>query len=310
LREYLIGTGGWAYFRVPGLDPLVAYSRMFNFVEVNSTFYSMPDFKMVERWRRVAPNDFKFSVRAHRSITHVNKLRANNEVFDNFELMKQICQILHAEVLHLQTPSSFEPSNIEAENLKQLLSTLNLGGLRLALEFRGKQSQGLSPEFSKVMQDHSLIHCVDLSKGEMPCYDADILYTRLFGMSHHNVYQPSDVELMEIDRKISGSKSEKVAMSFHFVKMYKDAARLKVYEQTGKFPMVTHSTGIASIEEVLNEEATFPATKEDLIIKEGWKLFDKTETERARVRDYLEKAPEGMYENIGQLLDKLASAKR
>jgi len=310
LREYLIGTGGWAYFQIHGVDPLVAYSRMFNFVEVNSTFYSIPDPKMVERWRRVVPNDFKFSVRAHRSITHTHKLRAVHEVFDNFELMKRICQILGAEVLHLQMPTSFEPNEVEAENLKQLLSTLNLGGLRLALEVRGMQSQGLPRKFSKVMQDHDLIHCVDLSKGEMPCYDADILYTRLFGMGHHNVYQPSDPELMEIDRKVTGSKSEKVAMSFHFVKMYKDAARLKAYKQSGKFPMVTQSTGIASIEGVLSEEAAFPATKEDLIMKQGWKLFDRTETERARVGDYLEKVPEDRYENISELVNRLVSAMR
>jgi uncharacterized protein YecE (DUF72 family) len=310
LGEYLIGTGGWAYFLVPGLNPLVAYSRMFNFVEVNSTFYSMPDPKMAERWRRVVPKSFKFSVRAHRSITHSHRLQAVHEVFDDFQLMKQICQILNAEVLHLQTPRSFEPNKVEAENLKQLLSTLNLGGLRLALELRGMQSQDLPLEFSRVMQDHNLIHCVDLSKGEKPCYDADILYTRLFGMGDHNVYQPSDADLMEIDRRVAGSKSEKIAMSFHFVKMYKDAARLKVYKQTGKFPMVTHSTGIASLEEVLSEETAFPATKEDLIAKEGWKLFDKTETERVRVRDYLEKVPEGTYQNIGELVDRLASTMR
>jgi hypothetical protein len=207
-------------------------------------------------------------------------------------------------------PASFEPNDFEAGNLKQLLSSLDLGGLRLALEVRGMQSQGLPPEFSKVMQDHDLIHCVDLSKGEMPDYDSDILYTRLFGRGHHNVYQPSDAELMEIDRKVSGSKSEKVAMSFHFVKMYKDAGRLKVYKQSGKFPMVTRSTGISSFEEVLSEEAAFPATKKDLMTKEGWKLFDRTETERARVGDYLEKVPEGRYENISELVDRLASAMR
>ena len=159
------------------------------------------------------------------------------------------------------------------------MSSLNLGDLRLALEFRGTTcAEVFRQEFSKVMQDHGLIHCVDLSKGEMPDYDSDILYTRLFGRGHHNVYQPSDAELMEIDRKVSGSKSGKVAMSFHFVKMYKDAARLKVYKQTGKFPTVTRSTGIASFEEVLSEDAAFPATKEDLIRKQGWKLFDRTET--------------------------------
>jgi hypothetical protein len=112
---------------------------------------------------------------------------------------------------------------------------------------------------------------------------------------------------VQIDRKVSGSKSKKVAMSFHFVRMYKDAARLKVYKQTGKFPMVTHSTGIPSFEEVLSEDAVFPATKEDLIIKQGWKLFDRTETERVRVNHYLEKVPEGRYENISELVDRLVS---
>jgi uncharacterized protein YecE (DUF72 family) len=221
--------------------------------------------------------------------------------------MKQTCRILGADVLHLQTPASFEASKVDGENLEQLLSSLNLDGLRLALELRGGERQGLPPGFSKVMQDHDLIHCVDLSKGEMPDYDSDILYTRLFGRGHHNVYQPSDAELVEIDRKVSGSKSGKVAMSFHFVKMYKDAARLKVYKQTSKFPMVTRSTGIASFEEVLSEDAVFPATKEDLIIKQGWKLFDRTETERARASDYLEKVPEGRYGNIGELVDSLTS---
>jgi uncharacterized protein YecE (DUF72 family) len=305
LKEYLIGAGGWAYFQVSGLDPLVAYSRMFNFVEVNSTFYSKPELKMVERWRRVVPFDFKFSVRAHKSITHKYRLRAVHEVFDAFELMKQICRILGAEVLHLQTPASFEASKVDGENFEQLLSSLDLGGLRLALELRGAHNQGLPSEFSKVMQDHDLIHCVDLSKGEMPGYHSDILYTRLFGRGHHNVYQPSDVELMEIDRRVSDSKSGKVAMSFHFVKMYKDAARLKVYKQTGKFPTVTRSTGIASLEEVLSEDVAFPATKQDLITKQGWKLFDRTDTERARVGDYLQKVPEGRYENIGELVESL-----
>jgi hypothetical protein len=37
LKEYLIGAGGWAYFQVPGVNSLAAYSKVFNFVEVNST---------------------------------------------------------------------------------------------------------------------------------------------------------------------------------------------------------------------------------------------------------------------------------
>jgi uncharacterized protein YecE (DUF72 family) len=63
LTDYLIGTGGWAYFNVPGKPSLKAYSEVFNFVEVNYTFYEYPDTLMVEQWRRTVPDDFTFSVR-------------------------------------------------------------------------------------------------------------------------------------------------------------------------------------------------------------------------------------------------------
>jgi uncharacterized protein YecE (DUF72 family) len=38
MTDYLVGTGGWAYFKVPGKQALKAYSEVFNFVEVNNTW--------------------------------------------------------------------------------------------------------------------------------------------------------------------------------------------------------------------------------------------------------------------------------
>ena len=38
MTEFLIGTGGWAYFKVPNIHPLIAYSKAFNFVEVIQHF--------------------------------------------------------------------------------------------------------------------------------------------------------------------------------------------------------------------------------------------------------------------------------
>jgi len=94
-------------------------------------------------------------------------------------------------------------------------------------------------------------------------------------------------------------------MSFHFVKMYKDAVRLKNYRQTGKFPMITRSTGISSLEEVLREDAEFPATKQQLIRMQGWKLFDKTETVRIHAEEALKELPGGTYNNIYEVMRKL-----
>ena len=264
MKEYLIGTGGWAYFKIPGLQPLVAYSRAFNFVEVNSTFYQIPPLKDVERWRKLVPSDFQFSVRAHQAITHKHKLQPSTETFETFEKMKRICNVLNADILHLQTPSTLRITHDLVANLRSLLGSISLGRLRLALEVRSAPKQNLQVALVKLMQDKDVVHCVDLSKGEVPAYESDILYTRLFGKGKHNVYEPTDQELTEIDDKATSANAEKVKMSFHFVRMYKDAARLKTYRQTGKFPSITNSTGLASLEKVLSEDANFPATKQDL----------------------------------------------
>jgi uncharacterized protein YecE (DUF72 family) len=309
LKEYLIGAGGWAYFQVPGVDSLSAYSGVFNFVEVNSTFYQIPRLSEVKRWRRMVPRDFQFSVRAHRSITQTYKFRPVQQAIKTLEKMTEICYILRADILHLQILPSFELKPPVADDLCQLLSSVDLGNLRLALEVRQGTGQALSPDLLKIMEDKNMIHCVDLSKGEEPAYESDTLYTRLFGKGQHNIYQPTDGELAEIDRKASAAKSRKVAISFHFVRMYKDAARLKMYKQTGKFPTITKSTGISSLEEVLREDAEFPATKQQLIRKQGWKLFDMTEAARVHAEEVLQKLPEGTYNNITDVINKLERIK-
>jgi uncharacterized protein YecE (DUF72 family) len=306
----LIGTGGWAYFRVPGLGSLKAYSRIFNFVEVNSTFYQIPLLNEVEKWRRNVPPDFKFSVRAHQSITHRYRLQPVEETFEAFERMKQVCSTLNAEVMHLQVPPSFELTETSITNFQSMLSSVSLRKLRLTLEIRGVRSSTLPPELLKTMQEYNIVHCTDLSRAEMPAYESDMLYTRLFGKGKHNVYQPTDEELVEIDKKASGGKPEKIVMTFHFVRMYKDAARLKTFKQTGQFPMVTRSTGLDSFEEVLSEDARFPSTKQELIRSQGWKIFDLTETKRIRVENVLEKLPEATYNDIGEVADRLERVMR
>ena len=57
MTDYLVGTGGWAYFNASQEHKSVlnAYSKVFNFVEVNYTFYEYPDIRRVERWRRTVP---------------------------------------------------------------------------------------------------------------------------------------------------------------------------------------------------------------------------------------------------------------
>jgi len=308
LTRYLIGAGGWAYFQVPGEHPLVSYSKAFKFVEVNSTFYEIPNLRLAESWRRMVPPNFEFAVRCNKALTHKYKFQQIPEAFEVLEKMTTICSTLKAEVLHLQTPPTFQPTKSNADLIRDFFSTTDLKGIRIALETRGAK-RPLNPNLIKVMQDHNMIHCVDLSKDEEPAYKSDILYSRLFGKGTHNIYQPTDEELRKIDKKTSKGDHKTVAVSFHYVRMYKDAARFKLYKQAGKFPKVTKSTGLGSLMEILGEDAKFPSSKGELISHQGWKLIDLTKDKRVHASHILQKLSEKTYNSVTDVVQTLESVK-
>ena len=302
--KYFIGAGGWAYFKVPGLDPLVAYSKAFNFVEVNSTFYEIPSLKLAASWRRKVPEGFYFSVRCHRSLTHKYKFEPVEKAYKILNYMISICKTLKADILHMQTPPSLVFDENRIRIFRDFFSSASLGDVRIALEVRQAGVKELPANLVKVMQDFNMIHCVDLSK-EKPAYKSDILYSRLFGKGKANIYQFTDEELKEIDEKASGEEHKRVILCFHGVKMYKDAARFKIYKETGKFPKVTSSVGLGSLKEVLSEDAQFPCTKRQLINSQGWKVIDLTAEKRIHAKELLEKLPEKTYFSLDEVIEAL-----
>lgn len=304
MTKFFIGAGGWAYFQVPRQDPLTAYSRAFNFVEVNSTFYKMPRLKEVESWRKRVPADFEFTVRCHRDLTHKTKLEPLDESYKILSEMMVICKILNSDILHLQTPLTLKLTDSKVQSVRNFFQSINLKGLRIAWEVRQANAQPLPANLAKLMQDFNIVHCVDLSKQDQ-AYQSDILYTRLFGKGRHNIYQFTDEELEEIDEKATRIQYRKVIVSFHGLRMYKDAARFKIYKQTGSFPQATKSAGLDSLKEVLSEDAKFPATKQELIQHQGWKLFDQTKTKRIHASQILQKLPDMTYQNIDQIIQAL-----
>jgi len=87
--------------------------------------------------------------------------------------------------------------------------------------------------------------------------------------------------------------------------MYKDAARFKIFKETGKFPTVTGATGQQSLRKVLLEDAEFPATKQQLVRSQGWKVIDLTEESRIRALSVLEKLPDKRFSDIDEVLANL-----
>jgi uncharacterized protein YecE (DUF72 family) len=51
------------------------YAGRFATVEINNTFYRMPEKETLETWRDAVPPEFVFSLKASRYITHMKKLK-------------------------------------------------------------------------------------------------------------------------------------------------------------------------------------------------------------------------------------------
>ncbi len=300
MTEYLIGTGGWAYFKAPNQPSLKAYSEHFNFVEVNYTFYQYPYIRMAQRWRRTVPKDFTFTIRCHQDLTHKIGLKPVDEAYSIFSKMIGICRVLDAPILHLMTPKSYTFDEAKISQAEDFFSSVYPKGVRLAWEIRSP----INPEIIALMQDLQILHSVDLSSEE-PAYESNTVYARMFGKGKHNIYQFTDEELREIDRKILKAEAGKALVTFHGIRMGSDALRFKGYKETGTFIPVTAYTGVDSAKAVLQEDGRFPSTKAELLEHQGWKVIDLAHDRRVHLYDVLSKIPEKTYNSVEQVTKEL-----
>jgi uncharacterized protein YecE (DUF72 family) len=89
----LIGCSGWHYRHwhgnfYPANLPVTRwfdfYAERFNTVEINNTFYRLPEAETFVSWRTRAPANFKYAIKASRFLTHMKKLKDPDEPLDLF----------------------------------------------------------------------------------------------------------------------------------------------------------------------------------------------------------------------------------
>lgn len=219
--EVLVGTGGWDYFSPAEGDRLRAYSRLFNFVEVNSTFYSMPGLGTVRSWRRRAPKGFTFSVKCNRAATHALGLRPAEETFRVLEGMLAVCGLLGSQMLVVQTPPDLKVDEEKVVEVSSILKGLNGGWVQVFWEARSLRGAESRSGVEASMLREGLVPVVDLSVDE-PVQGSEVVYSRLFS---HGALEYGDEIIELIDRRASESGAERAVLTFHGARMYSDAAR-------------------------------------------------------------------------------------
>ena len=84
----LVGTSGYSYKewkgsfypeKIPAKEMLHYYAEWLSTVEINATFYRMPQPSMLENWKEQVPPAFRFALKAPQRITHIKRLKETDE---------------------------------------------------------------------------------------------------------------------------------------------------------------------------------------------------------------------------------------
>ncbi len=281
------------------------YYETFDLVELNNTFYRYPRHSTVEGWRKKAPENFEFTVKAHQDISHNYRLRLE-DTSEAFEKMKQICKILYSRILLIQTPASFKPDLLEVA--EEFFRGIERDNLTLVWETRGPlwERADVRERLRKVLEDLDVPHVTDPFR-TMPVYVSEVAYFRLHGLGERMYYyQYTDMELRVLFEKIkpldSGGRS--VYVLFNNLSMFEDALRFKNLMERGNLPSLTGSVGIESVKAVI-ARARYPLTKSRLVSKLGWRLVELEKGVQVRLEEILKSLPSKIYKGPEDVLGEI-----
>jgi uncharacterized protein YecE (DUF72 family) len=181
-----IGTSGWHYkhwlddvFYPTGTKPAQMfefYSKHFDTVEINNSFYHLPSANTFDNWRESSPRGFLFAVKASRFITHMKKLKdpkpSSEKFFDVTDrLGKKLGPIL------FQLPPRW---TVNTERFAEFLESLP-GGHKYVFEFRDET--WFVPEVYALLRRHKAAYCIhDFADMKVPHeITANFTYIRFHG---------------------------------------------------------------------------------------------------------------------------------
>jgi uncharacterized protein YecE (DUF72 family) len=233
--EIRIGTSGWVYppwrgvFYPKGLAQkreLEHLSRQVNSVEINGSFYSLQRPSSYQKWAEQTPDDFVFSVKGGRFITHMKRLRDTDETLANFFASGPLALGPKLGPILWQLPPNFQfdpelltdffnhlpRTTTEAallaarhdERVDPAWTTTDADRpLRHALEVR--HPSFTDPRFLDLLREHEIAVVIADSAGKFPYIEdvtADFVYVRLHGAEELYVSGYTDEALDEWASKV------------------------------------------------------------------------------------------------------------
>ena len=182
-----VGCSGWQYKHWRGdfypsnlrqVRWFEHYASIFDTVEINNTFYRLPERATFAAWARRAPPGFTFAVKASRFLTHMKKLKDPEEPIDRLFSRMRPLRTHQGPVLY-QLPPGWRVDHTRFEHFLDVLPR----NVRHAIEFR--EPSWYDPAVLDLMKRRGVALCLHDMPGSATGQDvtAPFIYVRFHGAS-------------------------------------------------------------------------------------------------------------------------------
>lgn len=212
MRKWRIGCSGFSYKHwkggfypdgVPQRKWFEYYCQFFNTVELNVTFYRFPKVETLQGWYDRAPDDFVFTVKAPRLITHYKKfLNAKREMHDFYNA---VAGGLHDKLgtILFQLPPNLLYSE---DNLSRIIGSLD-PSFSNVIEFR--HESWWRKDVYQLLKENNITFC-GISYPDLPddvIKTAPVMYYRFHGVPQLYRSPYTLAQMKDISEKIKGQRS-------------------------------------------------------------------------------------------------------
>lgn len=225
-----VGTSGYSYKEwkgsfypddLPAAKMLPFYAGHFDTVEINNTFYRMPETKTMEKWAGEVPDGFTFSVKAPQRITHQKKLAgAEDDVRHLFEVASTLGPKL-GPVLFQLPPFARK----DAAKLRDFIAVLPKENL-VGFEFR--HASWFDDEIYAILRDRDAALCI-AETGESGDPDALVVPTASWGYLRLRRTEYAEGELERWATRVTSQPWERAFVFFKHEDEGKGPAFAKVF---------------------------------------------------------------------------------
>jgi len=202
-----IGTSGWMYKhwqkifypdKWPKSKWLEYYAGQFDTVELNASFYRLPNLTTFKGWKERSPDNFLWSVKGSKFITHIRRLKDPAEPLDR--LYNSIIGLGEKlGVILFQLPPSLP---FDEKLFGDFCGSLD-PNLRYALEIR--HPSWINDPLFAILSEFNMALCISDTAGRYPSSEAitaDFVYIRLHGPRRLYASEYSDKELQAWAEKV------------------------------------------------------------------------------------------------------------